>query len=81
MAKIVITGAASGIGRAAVDHFVAEGQTVVGLDLNDALLGQCPTQSRAVDVRVSVPLVLVTHLRTPFAAMWTRSPYGAIMCV
>lgn len=34
-----------------------------------------------VDVRVSVPIVVVTHLRTPFAAMWTRSPYGAIMCV
>jgi NAD(P)-dependent dehydrogenase (short-subunit alcohol dehydrogenase family) len=51
MARIVVTGGASGIGRAAVEHFVAQGHAVVALDRNEALLSDCPTDWRAVDVR------------------------------
>ena len=35
----LITGAASGIGKACVDSFLARGASVVGLDINPAIVG------------------------------------------
>jgi len=47
----LVTGAASGIGAACVDRFVAEGATVVGLDLGPAPHGSRAATWHAVDVR------------------------------
>jgi NAD(P)-dependent dehydrogenase (short-subunit alcohol dehydrogenase family) len=38
---VLITGAASGIGRACVDAFLERGAAVVGLDINRAIVGLC----------------------------------------
>jgi len=47
----LVTGAASGIGAACVDRFVAEGATVVGLDLGPAPEGSVAAAWHEVDVR------------------------------
>ncbi len=47
----LVTGAASGIGAACVERFVAEGATVVGLDLGPAPEGSPAERWHEVDVR------------------------------
>ena len=81
--RVLVTGAASGIGKATVELFSREGATVVGLDIVQAPGIVCcdvtdPEQARAA-VRDSFPLdvvanvagmVRLSHVETTSLADW-----------
>jgi NAD(P)-dependent dehydrogenase (short-subunit alcohol dehydrogenase family) len=50
----IVTGAASGIGRAAVEHFTAEGATVIAVDLDIEALAEASRRREVVPVAGSV---------------------------
>lgn len=51
---VLITGAASGIGKATADAFVARGAAVVALDLHPSVLGAYPTKPSYLGIQADV---------------------------
>ena len=50
MTRVLITGAADGIGRALAEHMQADGATVVGLDVDAERAAACPFEVRVCDL-------------------------------
>ena len=67
---VIITGAASGIGRATVERFILEGARVVATDLKDTPIEE---------VAAAAGIEPASELRLPYASTW-RVGKGRPLC-
>ena len=68
----IVTGAASGLGRATAEALVAEGAVVAMLDLDEAALGPRRPRSAAMPSRSTSPMPPRPRRRCPRSRRWDR---------